>query len=143
MNALARLRLAELGLLVPAAAVALAGAATLLLQRGVGLTTQALLPAIAVIGLFVVAHLWLIARMPRADQTLLPIVAGLVGLGLTMVTRIESTLGPRQLAWLVVSMGVWALTIAFPRPVRWLARYRYTCAILGILLLASTVVLGV
>src|SRR5579884_2105937 len=105
MNALARLRFAELGLLLPAAAVILAGAATLLLQHGLGLTTTTLLPAIAVIALFVIAHLWLIARLPRADQTLLPIAAGLVGLGLTMVTRIEPNLGPRQLAWLVISMA--------------------------------------
>jgi len=143
VNFLSRLRLAELGLLFPAAAVMLAGAATLLLERGVGLTTQTLLPALVVIGLFLTAHLWLIGRMPRADQTLLPLVAGLCGLGLTMVTRIEPSLGPRQLAWLALSMGVWAATIAFPRPVRWLARYRYTCAVAGILLLASTMVLGV
>lgn len=143
MNALARLRLAELGLLVPGSAVALAGAATLLLQRGAELTTTALLPAIAVVGLFVAAHFWLVARLPRADQTLLPLVAGLTGLGLTMVTRIEPTLAPRQLVWLVISFAVWAITIGFPRPVRWLARYRYTSAVLGIVLLASTIVLGV
>lgn len=143
MNGIARLRLAELGLLLPASLVALAGAATLLLQRGGQLTALALLPALAVVALFVGAHFWLVARLPRADQTLLPLVAGLVGLGLTMVTRIEPTLGPRQLVWLVVSFAVWALTIGFPRPVRWLARYKYTSALAGIALLASTIALGV
>ena len=143
MSALARLRLSELGLLLPACVIALAGAATLLLQRGGQLTTTALLPAIAVVALFVVAHFWLVARLPRADQTLLPLTAGLVGLGLTMVTRIEPTLAPRQLIWLVISFAVWAVAIGFPRPVRWLARYRYTSALAGILLLAVTMVAGV
>jgi cell division protein FtsW (lipid II flippase) len=134
VSALARLRLSELGLLLLAGLVCLAGAATLILQRGVQLTTTALLPAIAVIALFVAAHFWLVARLPRADQTLLPLAAGLTGLGLTMVTRIEPSLGPRQLVWLAISL---------PRPIRLLARYRYTCAVVGIALLASTMVLGV
>ncbi|HEY3083527.1 MAG TPA: FtsW/RodA/SpoVE family cell cycle protein [Chloroflexota bacterium] len=138
-----RLRLTELGLLLPAAGVALVGAAILLLQHGVALTWTALAPALATVVLFVLAHAWLVARRPRADQTLLPIAALLTAVGQAMVTRIEPTLGPRQLVWLGLSMAVWAVVIWFPRPVRWLARYRYTAAALGIVLLASTMVLGV
>jgi cell division protein FtsW (lipid II flippase) len=138
-----RLRLTELGLLLPAAGVALVGAAILLLQHGVALTWTALAPALAVVVLFVLAHAWLIARRPHADQTLLPLAAMLTALGQSMVTRIEPTLGPRQLIWLGLGMAVWALVIWLPRPVRWLARYRYTAAVLGIVLLASTMVLGI
>ncbi|HEV8632635.1 MAG TPA: FtsW/RodA/SpoVE family cell cycle protein, partial [Chloroflexota bacterium] len=137
------LRLTELGLLVPAAGVAVLGAAILLLQHGVALTWTALAPALAVVVLFVVAHLWLVARRPRADQTLLPIAALLTAVGQSMVTRIEPTLGPRQLAWLAMSLAVWAVVVWFPRPVRWLAQYRYTAAVCGIVLLASTMVLGI
>src|SRR5262245_16554654 len=143
MRSLSRLRIGELGMLLPASAVMLAGAATLLIQHGAQLTAQALLPALAVIALFLLAHVWLIVRQPAADQTLLPLVAGLTGFGLVMLTRIDPKLAPRQLTWLVVSLLMWAATIAFPRPVRWLARYRYTSAVVGILLLASTMALGV
>ena len=138
-----RLRLTELGLLLPAAGAALIGAAILLLQHGVALTWNALAPGLAMVGLFFLAHLWLCARRPRADQTLLPIAALLTAVGQSMVTRIEPTLGPRQLVWLGLSIAVWAVVIWFPRPVGWLARYRYTAAAVGIALLASTMVLGI
>src|SRR5881296_1959556 len=101
------LRLTELGLLVPAAGVAVLGAAILLLHHGVARTWTALAPALALVVLFVAAHLWLGARRPRADQTLLPIAALLTAVGQSMVTRIEPTLGPRQLAWLAMSLLVW------------------------------------
>src|SRR5262245_10245645 len=138
-----RLRLTELGLLLPAAGVAVIGAAILLLHHGVALTWTALAPALAVVVLFVLAHAWLVARRPRADQTLLPIAALLTAVGQSVVVRIEPALGPRQLMWLAISMVVWAVVIWFPRPVRWLARYRYTAAAFGIVLLASTMVLGI
>ncbi|HEX2265272.1 MAG TPA: FtsW/RodA/SpoVE family cell cycle protein, partial [Solirubrobacterales bacterium] len=76
-------------------------------------------------------------------QTLLPLAALLTAVGQSMVTRVEPTLGPRQLVWLELALLVWAFVIWFPRPVRWLARYRYTAAALGIVLLASTMVLGI
>jgi cell division protein FtsW (lipid II flippase) len=139
----ARLRFGELGLLLPAIAVALAGAAILLLQRGREVTTLALAPALAAIGLFIGAHVWLTIRRPGVDQTLLPLAAVLTALGLTLVTRLEPQMGPRQLVWLAVALAGWAVVIGFPRPVRWLAGYRYTSAILGILLLLSTMLFGV
>jgi cell division protein FtsW (lipid II flippase) len=140
---LGRLRLGELFLLLPAVGVAVVGAAIQLLQRGRGVTWNALAPALAVVAVFVVAHLWLIARRPRADQTLVPIAALLTVFGLTMITRIEPELGPRQFVWLLISLAIWAVVMWFPRPVRWLARYRYTAALVGIALLASTMVLGI
>jgi cell division protein FtsW (lipid II flippase) len=139
----ARLRFGELGLLLPAIVVALSGAAILLLQRGRELTTLALAPALATIALFIAAHAWLILRRPGVDQTLLPLAAVLTALGLTLVTRIEPVLGPRQLVWLAIGLLGWAVVIGFPRPVRWLAGYRYTSALLGIGLLVSTMLFGV
>jgi cell division protein FtsW (lipid II flippase) len=140
---IARLRFGELGLLLPAVAVALSGASILLLQRGRELTTLALAPALAMIALFFAAHVWLTLRRPGVDQTLLPLAAILTALGLTLVTRVEPAFGPRQLVWLAVGFVGWAVVIAFPRPVRWLAGYRYTSAFLGIILIASTMLFGV
>lgn len=138
-----RLRLAELGQLIPAGVIALAGASVLVLREGAELTTLALAPAIAILGLFVLAHWWLVARQPAADQSLLPLAAAMTALGLTVVTRIEPELGPRQLMWLAIALLAWAGVIAFPRPVGWIARYRYTWALLAAALLASTMVFGI
>lgn len=143
MRALSRLRPVELGLLMPAVALALSGAIILLLQRGREVGTATLAPTLAVLGLLFAAHLWLTLRQPAADQTLLPLAAILTVLGLTIVGRIDPPLAARQLGWLVVSLAAWAVVIGFPRPVIWLARYRYTLAILGIGLLAVTMVAGV
>ena len=140
---LRRFRLGELFLLLPAVGVAVIGAAIQLLQRGSSVTWNALGPALAVVAVFVVAHLFLIARRPGADQTVMPIAALLTVCGLTLITRIEPELAPRQFIWLLISLAVWAVVIWFPRPVRWLAQYRYTIALFGIGLLASTMVLGI
>jgi cell division protein FtsW (lipid II flippase) len=143
MRALSRIRATEFGLLLPAAALALGGASILLLRGGRAVGTATLAPTLAVLALLFVAHLWLTVRLPTADQTLLPLAAILTCLGLTVVARIEPALATRQLGWLVVSLIGWAVVIGFPRPVIWLARYRYTLAILGIGLLAVTMVAGV
>lgn len=139
----ARLRLSELGMLLPAATVALAGAAILLMRGGRELTTLSLAPALATVCLFVCAHILLVLRRPAVDQTLLPLAAMLIALGLTLVTRIEPALGPRQLMWLFLGLIGWAVLIAAPRPVLWLARYRYSWAFLGIVMIGSTLALGV
>jgi cell division protein FtsW (lipid II flippase) len=143
MRAVNRLRPLELGLLLPAVALALGGATILLVQRGGAVGTATLAPTLATLGLLAAAHIWLTIRQPTADQTLLPLAALLTALGLTIVARIEPALAARQLYWLVVSLIGWAIVIGFPRPVAWLARYRYTLAVLGIGLLAVTIVAGV
>jgi cell division protein FtsW (lipid II flippase) len=138
-----RLRAVELGLLLPALTVALAGAAILILQGGRDVTATTLWPTLVVLGLLLAAHVWLTTWLPGADQTLLPLAALLTALGMTMITRIDPEAAPRQLVWLALSLLVWAGVIAFPLPVGRLAHYRYTIALIGIALLAITMVAGV
>ena len=104
------------------------------------------------IGLLYGVHTWLNFSKPRADQVLLPIVAVIMSLGLVMVQRLEPALAARsadfkgiankQVIWITLGMlALWA-TIAFVKDLNWLRRYKYTFAILGIALVAATLIFG-
>lgn len=99
-------------------------------------------------------HLWLNITAPDADQVLLPVVATLTGLGLIMVQRLELSLVPtygdafkgianKQVLWIAVGLVVLWLTLIVSRDLRWLRRYKYTFALLGLALVAATLVFGV
>ncbi|MBM2809618.1 MAG: cell cycle protein [Chloroflexi bacterium] len=125
--------------------IALLGAASMLLQlvRG-GSTMQAHLAAVFVFAMLLLSiHVALSMRLSGADQALLPIVATLSALGLVAVDRLEPSFAPRQTLW--VALGAGALLVsAFGLPrVSWLARFRYTWATAGLLVLAATVTFGV
>ncbi len=104
------------------------------------------------IGLAYGIHLYLNLAKPRADQVLLPIVATIMVLGLVMIQRLEPALvakspdfegiARKQVVWIAVGMvAMWA-TVALVRDLNWLRRYKYTFAILGIGLVAATLVFG-
>lgn len=104
------------------------------------------------IGLLASIHLFLNVAKPKADQVLLPIVATIMVLGLVMIQRLEPALviksldfegiARKQVIWIVVGMvAMWA-TVALVRDLNWLRRYKYTFAILGIGLVAATLVFG-
>ncbi|HVF99494.1 MAG TPA: FtsW/RodA/SpoVE family cell cycle protein [Chloroflexia bacterium] len=104
------------------------------------------------IGLLAGLHLYLNVFKPRADQVLLPITATIMVLGLVMIQRLEPALvvkyeefagiARKQVLWIVVGMfAMWA-TVALVRDLNWLRRYKYTFAILGIGLVAATLVFG-
>src|SRR5438094_5658555 len=92
----------ELWLLVYPVALFAAGSAALQLVRG----AEWPISDLGVIGLFaalmLTMHFALSARLGGADQALLPIVATLTALGLILVERLEPSLAPRQVLWVVV-----------------------------------------
>jgi cell division protein FtsW (lipid II flippase) len=99
-------------------------------------------------------HLWLNITAPDADQVLLPVVATLTGLGLIMIQRLELSLVPtygevyrgvanKQVLWIAAGLVVLWLTLIVSRDLRWLRRYKYTFALLGLALVAATLVFGV
>lgn len=122
----------------------------------VGLATSDRLPvdllrnagtlAVVLIG----AHLAVRRFAPYADPLVLPCVALLNGLGLVMVHRLDlayalqaSQAGrtvpgndaPLQVAWSVIGIGLFVAVLVLVRDHAVLARYAYTCAALGLLLL--------
>jgi cell division protein FtsW (lipid II flippase) len=97
--------------------------------------------------LWVVAHLVVRKWAAYADPLLLPAVALLVGLGLTVIHRldlateqVDSTVtredAPVQLVWATLGVALFVAVLVFVRDHRSLSRYAYTLALVGMALLA-------
>lgn len=141
-----RFRWTELSLLILPAVFLTLGLAMLALGRPDLLNQSQVQAAAAVLGLFMVAHLVLMWRLPASDQLLLPLVAMLTLLGLVMSTRL-SILVPglmlRQSMWISVGLVLLVAVVVLVPDVSVLQSYKYTAAVLGFLLMAATFVLGV
>lgn len=87
------------------------------------------------------AQVWVRARLPFSDPLLLPVAACLASLGQLMTSRLEAGLGPRQGLWVLLGLAALAAVSLLPSAA-WLRRYRYTWALLGLLLLLGTLALG-
>jgi cell division protein FtsW (lipid II flippase) len=106
--------------------------------RATELTADALFVPIAFIAVALVLHGFLVAVGFRGDQLLLPIALGLTGIGLVLVERLApDALLVQQLTWTIVAAGAFVGTILIPRDLTALSRFKYTWAILGIVLLLS------
>jgi cell division protein FtsW (lipid II flippase) len=131
---------------------------TLAAQSIVDLTvTGSLRPELATFGgwfagIWAVLHLVVRKLAPYADPLLLPAVALLSGLGLTMIHRldladeqVDGAAGggdaPVQLLWATVGAGLFIAVLVILRDHRLLARFAYTLALIGLVLLALPAVL--
>jgi cell division protein FtsW (lipid II flippase) len=108
-------------------------------------TVSDLVPVLGLIALLVGVNMLLSFIFPRADQVLLPLVGLLSGLGVLMATRLgasptigDPTLGTRQLLWVLLGLVICVLTLVGLRNMNWLQRFKYTWALLGILLVGFT-----
>jgi len=133
----------ELWLLLYPVALFAVGTAALQLARGAAWPITDL----GVIGLFaalmLALHAALSARLGRADQPLLPIVATLTALGLIFVERLEPALASRQALWVVIG-GAALVVTAFVLPsIETLRRYRYTLLVIGLIVMGATMVFGI
>jgi len=132
-----RARFTELSLLVWAGVLAVLGFVAV-----VGAETSSFgVASIVVPAVFIVLvlslHVFLVARRFRGDQVLLPIAAGLTAIGLVLVQRLASDLLLQQLSWTIIAGGAFAATILIPRDLTALARFKWTWAFLGVLLLVA------
>ena len=161
MNAIRRYRWQELGLLIIPCMILLLEMTQLLLARLVrsGVvptsslsvknlpTIQGLIPVLGIIGVLLAINVLLSFFSPRTDQVLLPLVGLLSGIGVLMALRIgpnltpaDPTLGTRQLVWVMLGFLVFLITLCGLRSMNWLRRYKYTWALLGILLVGFTLI---
>ena len=124
---------------------------TLAAQCIVDLTvTGSLRPELAEFGIWITA-LWAAAHLavrkwaPYADPLLLPAVALLVGLGLSMIHRLDladaqngrgSESAPTQLIWATIGVALFVAVLVVIRDHRVLARYAYILMLAGLVLLA-------
>lgn len=108
-------------------------------------TLQDLIPVFGLIAALILVNMLLSAFFSKADQVLLPLVGLMSGLGVLMALRLgpevgDPVLGIRQLVWVLLGFVVCMATVFGLRNMNWLKRYKYTWALLGILLVALTIV---
>ena len=128
-------RTRELFGLVPVSLLVAAGFAAVLSTRTANVSDATLTYGAFFLGLCVLAHLFIRARLPDADPYMFPLAAGLAGIGLVLIYRIDAELAREQAQWFVVGLVLFCATIVFLRDYRVLERYRYTIAAASIGLL--------
>lgn len=96
----------------------------------------------AMFGLLAIAHFALRRFAPDADGTLLPLAALLNGLGYVMIVRLSPKLAGLQATWTGAGIVAFVATLWLVPRVRDLARYRYTFAVVGLVLLVSPIFIG-
>jgi len=153
-QALTRIRLLELQLLVLPGLLTVVGLLTIFLARS-GTTTwhwSDIAISVFYMGLVLATSIWLSLIGFRGDQVLLPIVATLTGLGLLLIQRLQpalaargkgwATIAQRQVIYITAGFAILWLIIAFVQRLDWLRRYKYTLATIGIVLMLATMLFG-
>jgi len=130
-------RLAELRLLIWVAALSLVGYVAVVAAASGRFAWYEIAVPVAVLAVFGLLHVFLVSIGFRGDQLLMPLAVGLTGIGFVLVERLAPTLLLQQLTWLVIAAGAFCVTILIPRDLSVLARFKYTWALVGVLLLVS------
>ena len=140
---MANRRNTELGLIVLAVIVT-TGAYVL---ASLGTTSELpvdIVPFLAVIvGLLLAAHLAVRKLAPNADPILLPVAGLLNGLGYVVIAGLDEELAGLQATWTFFGVAAFTATLVLVRRACTLERYRYTFALLGIVLLILPFIPGV
>ena len=138
-----RRRSRELGLGLLAVVVTAAGYVLLLLADRPDIPADLWVFLLAVLGLYVVAHLAVRRFAPRADPTLLPLAFLLNGIGYITISRLDRDLARVQAVWTAVGIGAFVLTLVIVKHVRTLERYKYTFLLLGVAALLAPSLPGI
>ncbi|MBK9179853.1 MAG: FtsW/RodA/SpoVE family cell cycle protein [Acidimicrobiales bacterium] len=96
-----------------------------------------------VLALLLAAHLATRVFAPGANPVLLPIAALLNGLGYVMIARLDPDLAGLQATWTAVAIAAYVGTLALVTRTRDLQRYRWTFALVGLVLLLLPLVPGI
>src|SRR5262245_44187162 len=111
------------------------GFASVYIARQAVISTASLSYLAFFLGLYVAAHLVVRAVLPYADPYVLPIVALLTGIGLTMIYRVDPDLALRQGLWLIVGVAVFSVCAILIRDYRVLDGVKYLLGLAAIFLL--------
>jgi cell division protein FtsW (lipid II flippase) len=128
-------RTRELFGLIPVSLLVAAGFAAVLATRAEDVSDATLTYGAVFLGLCVIAHLFIRARLPDADPYLFPLAALLAAVGLVLIYRIDPEFAREQAQWFVVGLAFFCGTIVALHDHHLLERYRYTIAAVGIALL--------
>lgn len=130
-------RLTELRLLIWVAALSITGYVAVVAAASGQFAWYEIVVPVVVLAVFGALHVFLVSIGFRGDQLLLPLAVGLTGIGFVLVERLAPLLLLYQLSWLAIAAGAFCVTILVPRDVSVLSRYKYTWALIGMLLLIS------
>jgi cell division protein FtsW (lipid II flippase) len=130
-------RTRELFGLIPVSLLVAAGFAAVLATRTEDVSDATLTYGAVFLGLCVLAHLFIRARLPEADPYMFPLGALLAAVGLVLIYRIDAELAREQAQWFVVGLILFCGTIMVIRDHHVLERYRYliAAASIGLLLM--------
>jgi cell division protein FtsW (lipid II flippase) len=152
LGSLRRYRWREILLFILPIALLLLGMTQLLLAKLDRATTvdvrnlpvlQGLTPIFGLIAALIAAHVLLSVFFRKADQMLLPLVGLLSGLGVLMATRLgpsvgDSNQGNHQLLWVFIGLVICVGIVFGLRNIQWLSRFKYTVALVGVILFCTT-----
>ena len=133
-------RTTELWLLIAATPVLLLLFLMLLVNANTPLTFTSFAVPIALVVSFIVAHLALRRFASNADPAILPIAFLLSGIGICFVLRLAPETAGHQIIWLFAGIAFMVATIILVPSVERLGRYKYTCLLIGLILLLLPVV---
>ena len=97
--------------LLPVSLLVAAGFAAVLATRSEDVSDATLTYGAVFLGLCLVVHLFIRARLPDADPYMFPISALLAAVGLVVIYRSDAELAREQAQWFVVGMLFFAATI--------------------------------
>ena len=137
----------ELTLLCIAAPLVILMFAMLAVNEGQALDLQTLGVPLGLFAAFIISHIATRKLAPEADPAILPIGFALSGIGIAFITRIapfsdSPNMAINQVAWLFVGVVLMILVMAFLKNPDRLANYKYTLAIVGVILLLSPMIPG-
>jgi cell division protein FtsW (lipid II flippase) len=95
------------------------------------------------VGGYVFAHLVVRWLAPQADPVFLPTAVLLAGLGFAVIYRLNADLAGAQTLWLLLGLGLFALTLLVIRDYRQLDHFTYTIGLLGIIMLLLPLAPGI
>ena len=138
----------ELILLLIASPLVILMFTMLAINEGQALNMQTLGVPVGIFGAFIVAHIATRILAPEADPAILPISFALSGIGIAFITRVapfsdSPNMAINQVVWLFLGVVLMIAIMAFLRNPDRLANYKYTLAIVGVILLLSPMVPGI
>jgi len=112
-------------------------------SRGATLSWSDIVVPVGLLACFVGAHVGARFLARGADPTLLPIAFLLSGIGLAVITRLDPELAASQVLWVLGGVVALVAVLAAVPSIERLARYKYTVALAGLVLLVLPAVVGV
>ncbi len=135
-------RFRELGLILLAVLTVAVGWAGESFAQAGHVTTDWYRTPLTFAGLLLAAHVILVLLRFRGDQSLLPLVAILSGIGLLVLNYLDPGQEQAQIGWLALGLALMISTVVALPDVGLLQRYKYTAAAIGLGLLVVTAAFG-